>query len=60
LYLRQSFVYLQCDEALEELENVVEFLRNPDKFNAVGATFPKGEHTLYNSLLLYSEERLFS
>jgi len=29
-----------CVEALEELENVVEFPRNPDNFNTVGAVFP--------------------
>lgn len=30
------------DEAKEELQEVVEFLRSPQKFNAVGARIPKG------------------
>ncbi len=31
-----------CDEAKEELTEVVEFLKNPLKFAAAGATIPKG------------------
>ena len=31
-----------ADEAKQELEEVVEFLRNPAKFNAIGAKIPKG------------------
>ena len=31
-----------ADEAKQELEEVVEFLRNPSKFNAIGAKIPKG------------------
>lgn len=31
-----------ADEAKQELEEVVEFLRNPGKFNAIGAKIPKG------------------
>jgi len=30
------------DEAKEELAEIVEFLRNPGKFNAIGAKIPKG------------------
>ncbi|KAH6608065.1 hypothetical protein Trco_004378 [Trichoderma cornu-damae] len=31
-----------CDEAKEELQEVVEFLRNPDSFSDLGAKLPKG------------------
>lgn len=31
-----------ADEAKQELEEVVEFLRNPGKFNAIGAKIPNG------------------
>lgn len=31
-----------CDEAKEELADIVEFLRNREKFQAVGAKLPKG------------------
>lgn len=31
-----------CDEAKEELQEVVEFLRNPEKFSELGAKLPKG------------------
>ncbi len=31
-----------CDEAKEELKEVVEFLRKPQKFEALGAKIPKG------------------
>ena len=31
-----------CDEAKEELQEVVEFLRNPEKFTELGAKLPKG------------------
>lgn len=31
-----------CDEAKEELQELVEFLRNPDKFNTLGGKLPKG------------------
>lgn len=31
-----------CDEAKYELEEVVEFLKNPEKFNIAGANIPKG------------------
>ena len=30
------------DEAKEELAEIVEFLRNPSKYNAIGAKIPKG------------------
>lgn len=31
-----------ADEVKEELEEIVEFLKNPKKFNAIGAKIPKG------------------
>ncbi len=31
-----------CDEAKFELQEVVEFLKNPDRYNALGAKIPKG------------------
>lgn len=31
-----------CDEARQELKNVVEFLKNPKAFEKTGATLPKG------------------
>ncbi|CAH8602783.1 unnamed protein product [Schistosoma rodhaini] len=31
-----------CDEVKKELVDVVEFLRNPEKFNQIGAKLPKG------------------
>ncbi|KJZ80466.1 hypothetical protein HIM_00316 [Hirsutella minnesotensis 3608] len=31
-----------CDEAKEELQEVVDFLRNPEKFSDLGAKLPKG------------------
>jgi len=33
---------LQVDEAKQELQDIVEFLRNPDKFTNIGAKLPKG------------------
>lgn len=31
-----------CDEAKEELANVVDFLKNPGKYTALGAKLPNG------------------
>lgn len=31
-----------CDEAKEELQEIVEFLKNPEKFTKLGARLPKG------------------
>lgn len=32
----------QVDEAKQELQEIVEFLRNPEKFTSLGAELPKG------------------
>ncbi|VDM01614.1 unnamed protein product [Schistocephalus solidus] len=32
----------ECDEVKKELQDIVEFLRNPEKFNKLGAKLPKG------------------
>ena len=31
-----------CDEAKEELKEIIDFLQNPDKFNKLGGKIPKG------------------
>ncbi|MGH9247718.1 MAG: ATP-dependent zinc metalloprotease FtsH [Acidimicrobiales bacterium] len=31
-----------CDEAVEELQEIVEFLKDPERFHAIGAKIPKG------------------
>ena len=31
-----------CDEAKQELQEIVEFLMNPEKFGALGGKLPKG------------------
>ena len=31
-----------CDEAKQELQEIVDFLMNPDKFSALGGNLPKG------------------
>ena len=31
-----------CDEAKQELQEIVEFLMNPEKFSALGGKLPKG------------------
>lgn len=40
------YIYLflseQVDEAKQELQEIVEFLRNPEKFTSLGAELPKG------------------
>ena len=43
-----------CDEAKQELQEVVEFLMNPDKFSALGQT-----RLLYVTQLLFSAKQGF-
>lgn len=31
-----------CDEAIEELQEIVDFLKSPDKYNTLGGKLPKG------------------
>ncbi|RTG83341.1 ATP-dependent metalloprotease [Schistosoma bovis] len=38
----KTLVFGVCDEVKKELVDVVEFLRNPEKFNHIGAKLPKG------------------
>lgn len=38
------------EEAKNELQDVVEFLRNPQKFTALGGKLPKGENRPENNL----------
>lgn len=46
IYTHVSFYFFclkyQVEEAKQELRDVVEFLKNPDKFAAVGGKLPKG------------------
>ena len=35
-------LFTQVDEAKQELQEVVEFLRNPDKFRRLGGKMPQG------------------
>lgn len=41
-----------CDEAKQELQDVVEFLKNPEKFNKLGAQMPKGILLVANCFFL--------
>ena len=40
------------DEAKQELKDIVEFLRDPEKFKALGAKLPKGLTMLIDSYFL--------
>jgi len=38
----EVLMIVQVDEAKQELKDVVEFLKNPEKFSALGGKLPKG------------------
>jgi ATP-dependent Zn protease len=40
---------VQVDEAKQELSDVVDFLRDPEKFTALGAKLPKGKFVMIMS-----------
>lgn len=42
------------EEAKNELQDVVEFLKNPQKFTVLGGKLPKGEHLFLTVPLLFS------
>jgi len=44
----------QCDEVKEELMDVVNFLKNPEKYNKIGAKPPKGN--VNKSKIIYNQE----
>ena len=48
-----------CDEAKQELQEVVEFLMNPDKFSALGQTRLLYVRLLYVTQLLFSAKQGF-
>lgn len=47
-----------CDDAKKELEEVVEYLKNPSKFTRLGGKLPKVIHSAMNILLLPNSEFL--
>ena len=38
---------MQVEEAKQELQEVVEFLRNPEKFRRLGGKMPQGTHIVF-------------
>ena len=39
-------MFLKVDEAKQELKDVVEFLRNPERFKRLGGKMPTGEYSV--------------
>lgn len=43
-YICGIFFHVQVEEAKQELQEVVEFLKNPHKFTVLGGKLPKGKN----------------
>lgn len=41
--LNMILITVKVDEAKQELKDVVEFLKNPEKFSSLGGKLPKGK-----------------
>ena len=46
-----SYSWLQVDEAKAELQEIVEYLKDPEKFRSLGAKLPKGMISCLNFIL---------